>query len=120
MLPRGIEEDELIVYDIVALMDREYKDTYGDVNVEIRFGTTYDTEKSMVVLAGFVNKTAKQQPFLDWYVLRAEAIEAVKDEQETDLVMVGLKQLNLPRMEEEPLMLVVISQELEPLEDSWK
>lgn len=112
MLPEGIPEEELIAYDIVALMDENYKDTYGDINVELRFGTTYDTEKPMVVLAGFVNKNAAAQPFLDWYVLRAEALETVKDETETDLVLVGLKQLNLHRMEEEPLMLVVISQKL--------
>lgn len=113
MLPEGIPEAELIAYDIVALMDENYKDTYGDINVELRFGTTYDTEKPMVVLAGFVNEDALDQPYMDWYVLRAEALEIQKDEKETDLVLVGLKQLNLPRMEEEPLMLVVISQTLE-------
>lgn len=113
MLPEGIPEAELIAYDIVALMDENYKDTYGDINVELRFGTTYDTEKPMVVLAGFVNEDALDQPYMDWYVLRAEALEIQKDKKETDLVLVGLKQLNLPRMEEEPLMLVVISQTLE-------
>lgn len=117
MLPRGVDEDDLVAYDIVALMDEEYKDTYGDVNVELRFGTTYDTEKSVIVLAGFVNKKAKEQPYMDWYVLRAEALESVKGSTETDLVMVGLKQLNLPRMEEEPLMLMVISERLEPEDD---
>lgn len=117
MLPEGIDEAELMAYDIIALMDEEYKDTYGDVNVELRFGTTYDTEKAMVVMAGFINKDAKEQPYLDWYVLRTEALESRKDETETDLVLIGLKQLNLPRMEEEPLMLVVISEMLEPQEE---
>lgn len=120
MLPKDVMEADLVAYDIVALMDEEYKDTYGDINVELRFGTTYDTEKAVIVLAGFEDKAAEEQPYMEWYVLQAEAIETIKDETETDLVMVGLKQLNLPRMEEEPLMLMVISERLEPLEESYK
>ena len=120
MLPEDVVESDLVAYDIVALMDEEYKDTYGDINVELRFGTTYDTEKAVIVLAGFEDKDAEEQPYMEWYVLQAEAIETIKDETETDLVMVGLKQLNLPRMEEEPLMLMVISERLEPLEESYK
>ena len=113
MLPEGIDEAALVAYDIIALKDENYKDTYGDINVEIRFATSYDTEKAMVVLAGFENKTAEEQPYMDWFVLRAEAIEVEEDETTTDLVRIGLKQLNLPQMEEEPLMLVVISQKLD-------
>lgn len=120
MLPEDVMEADLVAYDIVALMDEEYKDTYGDINVELRFGTTYDTEKAVIVLAGFEDKDAEEQPYMEWYVLQAEAIETIKDKTETDLVMVGLKQLNLPRMEEEPLMLMVISERLEPLEESYK
>jgi formate/nitrite transporter FocA (FNT family) len=66
------------------------------------------------VLAGFEIKDAREQPYMDWYVLRAEAIETTPDQNLTDMVRIGLKQLNLPRMEEEPMMLVVISQNLEP------
>ena len=110
----GIDEKELVVYDIIALMDENYKDTYGDVSVEIQFGTTYDTEKAMVVLAGFEIEEAREQPYMDWYVLRTEAIRTTPDQTLTDMVRIGLKQLNLPWMEEEPMMLVVISQELEP------
>ena len=120
MLPDGVNEEDLIAYDIIALQDENYKDTYGDINVELRFGTTYNTEKAMVVLAGFVNMDAKEQPYMDWYVLRAEALESIAPEKETDLVLVGLKQLNLPQMENEPLMLVVISEPLEPLEGAQK
>ena len=114
MLPDDIDEKELVVYDIIALMDENYKDTYGDVSVEIQFGTTYDTEKAMVVLAGFEIEEAREQPYMDWYVLRTEAIQTTPDQNLTDMVRIGLKQLNLPWMEEEPMMLVVISQELEP------
>lgn len=114
MLPDDIDENDLVAYDIIALMDENYKDTYGDVSVEIQFGTTYDTEKAMIVLAGFEIKDAREQPYMDWYVLRTEAIETTPDQNLTDMVRIGLKQLNLPRMEEEPMMLVVISQNLEP------
>ena len=113
MLPEGTDEADLMVYDVIALMDEAYKDTYGDINTEMIFGTAYDTEKPMVVLAGFVNEDAQEQPFMDWYVLRAEAIEIAENETVTDFVRIGLRQLNLPQMEEEPLMLVVISQTLE-------
>lgn len=116
MLPEGIDETELVAYDIIALTVENYKDTYGDVNVEVQFGTSYDTEKAMVVLAGFEIKDAQEQPYMEWYVLRTEALEIVEDETVTDVVRIGLKQLNLPRMEEEILMLVVISEELEPQE----
>ena len=109
-----------MVYDFVALMDEEYKDTYGDINVELGFATTYNMDKAMVVLAGFENKEAKEQPYMDWYVLRAEAIESIQNEKKTDLVLVGLKQLNLPRMEEEPLMMVIISECLEDMEEAQK
>lgn len=114
MLPDDIDEKDLVTYDIIALMDENYKDTYGDVSVEIQFGTTYDTEKAMVILAGFEIEDAREQPYMDWYVLRTEAIETTPDQNLTDMVRIGLKQLNLPWMEEEPMMLVVISQELEP------
>ena len=107
MLPEGTDPAKLIAYDIVALMDKDYKDTYGDVNAELAFATAYIQEKPMVILAGFPIKDATQAPYLEWYVLRAEA-------QENDhVVEVGFKQLILPRMEEEPLMLVVISEQLE-------
>ena len=118
MLPEDILEEDLVAYDVIALMDEEYKDTYGDINVELRFGTTYNTEKPVIVLAGFAVKDAQEQPYMDWYVLRAEALETVKDETDTDLLLVGLKQLNLPRMEEEPLMLMVISERLEEAEEN--
>ena len=113
LLPDDIDEKDLVTYDIVALMDENYKDTYGDVSVEIQFGTTYDTEKAMVVLAGFEIEDAREQPYMDWYVLRTEAIQTTPDQNLTDMVRIGLKQLNLPRMEEEPMMLVLISQKLE-------
>lgn len=111
MLPVDVVPEELIIYDIIALRDKDYKDTYGDVNVEIIFGTAYEHEKAMTILAGFPIPEAEEQPFFEWFVLRAEAMI------DSDAVEIGLKQLNLPRMEEEPMMLVVISEDLEPEPD---
>lgn len=111
MLPEDVDAAALIAYDIIALRDENYKDTYGDVNVEIAFGTAYDDRKAMVVLAGFPVEGAEEAPYLEWYVLRAEALPGTENDH---AVEIGLKQLNLPRMEEEPMMLVVIS---EPLGD---
>ena len=108
MLPEDTDPETLIAYDIIALRDKDYKDTYGDVNVEIVFGTAYEHEKAMTILAGFPIEDAIEQPFFEWFVLRAEAMI------DSDAVEIGLKQLNLPRMEEEPMMLVVISEDLEP------
>lgn len=174
MLPEGIDPETLIAYDIIALQDEEYKDTYGDVTAEIDFATEYSHEKAMVVLAGFPiedyeewleehpekhpeicagkpehvhpeKKLGKQEEepleyqmealaeetekvpaeeeyaerlHMEWFVLRAEAVEPLDPEVEkTDRVEIGLKQLNLPRMMEEPMMLIVISENLQPIEE---
>ncbi|MBR3763182.1 MAG: hypothetical protein IKK57_01350 [Clostridia bacterium] len=113
MLPADVAPATLVAYDVIALMAEEYKDTYGDVNVEIVFGTAYDPLKAMVVLAGFVNQDDPRAPFVEWYVLRAEALKPQEGQDKSDSVEIGLKQLFLPDMEERPVMLVVISQELD-------
>ena len=107
MLPADVDPAELVAYDIIAMMDEKYKDTYGDVNVEVVFGTEYTPEKAMIILAGFPIEDAKEEPWFEWYVLRAEALA------DRDVVEIGLKQLFLPWMEEKPLMLVVMSEMLD-------
>lgn len=111
MVPEGIDPAALIPYDIVALTAENYKDTYGDVNVEILFGTDYQPEKDMISLAGFPIKDAAEAPYVDWYVLRTKALET-SVENEGHPVEIGMKQLNLIRMMEEPIMLVVVSEPL--------
>ena len=113
MLPADVTPADLVAYDIIAMMDEGYKDTYGDVNVEVIFGTAYDPEKAMVILAGFANENDPAAPFVEWYVLRAKALEPAAGQDKADSVEIGLKQLFLPWMEEKPLMLVVISDVLE-------
>ena len=113
MLPVNVDPAALVAYDVIAMMDENYKDTYGDVNVEILFGTAYSHEKAMIILAGFPIEDAKDAPYVEWYVLRAEALEAAKGDVNDHAVEIGLKQLFLPWMEEKPLMLVVMSEPLE-------
>lgn len=113
MLPVNVDPAALVAYDVIAMMDENYKDTYGDVNVEILFGTAYSHEKAMIILAGFPIEDAKEAPYVEWYVLRAEALEAAKGDVNDHAVEIGLKQLFLPWMEEKPLMLVVMSEPLE-------
>lgn len=116
MLPVDVDPESLVIYDVVAMMDEEYKDTYGDVNAEVIFGTVYQPEKAMVILAGFPIEDAVEQPYVDWYVLRAKALPTdpeQSEQEEPGVVEIGLKQLFLPWMEEKPLMLVVISEELD-------
>ena len=116
MLPADVAPADLVAYDVIALMDENYKDTYGDVNVEIVFATAYDPQKTMIILAGFANEEDPAAPFVTWYVLRAEALEPANGQDRSDSVEIGLKQLFLPWMEERPLMLVVISEALENIE----
>lgn len=113
MLPADVAPADLIAYDIIAMMDENYKDTYGDVNVEVVFGTAYAPEKAMVILAGFANEDEPEAPFVEWYVLRTKALEPKDGQEMSDSVEIGLKQLFLPWMEEKPLMLVVISEVLD-------
>ena len=113
MLPVNVDPAALVAYDVIAMMDENYKDTYGDVNVEILFGTAYSHEKAMIILAGFPIEDAKEAPYVEWYVLRAEALEAAKGDVNDHAVEIGLKQLFLPWMEEKPLMLAVMSEPLE-------
>ena len=108
MLPEGTDPATLIPYDIIAMMAENYKDAYGDVNMEINFGTAYQPDKGMVVMAGYPTEDGSD---MEWYVLRAAAIEAENENDHN--VEIGMKQQILPRMEEEPVMMVVISEPID-------
>lgn len=109
LMMKKADDAAMIPYDVVALRCENYKDTYGDVNVEITFGTMYTEDEPLVILAGFPIRGAQEKPFFEWHVLRAEVIG------ESDCVQIGLKQQNLVRMENEPMMLVVISEPVDAL-----
>lgn len=104
MLSDSARFDEMIAYDIVALRSEGYKESYGDVNVAITFSTSYSADKQMIVLAGFPIADAEEAPSFEWYVLNAEALGEQRG------VEITLKQQTLMRMEQEPMMLVVISE----------
>ena len=106
MLPVDVAPADLLAYDVVAVRSENYKDTYGDVNAEIVFATAYDPEKPVTVLAGFPKKERQEELEFEWYVLRAKVLA------DGQALEIGFKQLNLPRMEEEPIMLVVLSEPL--------
>jgi len=99
----GVDVNDMLIYDIVAVMAKDYKDTYGDVATENLFASVYDQDKGMVALLGFPIEDAQEAPFFDWYCLRAEALENSR-------VEIVFKQLVIPTMEEEPAMLVVFSE----------
>lgn len=102
LLPENVSADTLTIYDIVAVMSENYKDTYGDVACQSTFASAYSQDCSLVAILGFEVKDAADKPYFTWYCLRAEALE--------DLVEIVFKQLVIPEMEIEPAMLLVLSQ----------
>ena len=110
-----VEKEKVIVYDIVAVMSENYKDTYGDVATENLFASAYDPDHKMVVmlgfelpeeeLAGLTEEELEKVTHYEWYALRAEALE--------EFVEIVFKQLVIPTMETEPAMMVVLSEPLD-------
>jgi len=100
-----VDAASLMIYDIVAVMAEDYEDTYGDVACEQTFPSAYDPQKSMVSFLGFPIRDAKEAPYMEWYCLRSEP--------NVDFTEIVYKQLVIPQMEEEPAMLVVLSEPLE-------
>lgn len=101
----GLDVNELLIYDIVALRAKDYKDTYGDVVTENLFASSYSPDSRMIAFLGFPIDNADAEPYFEWYVLRAEAIE--------DAVEIAFKQLVIPEMEKQAAMLVVLSQPIQ-------
>ena len=101
----GVNTSDLLIYDIVALRAKDYKDTYGDVVTENLFASAYSPDSRMVAFLGFPVENASEQPFFTWYCLRAESIE--------DAVEIAFKQLVIPEMEIQAAMLVVLSEPIQ-------
>jgi len=94
--------EELIIYDVVAVMAKDYIDTYGDVACESIFASAYPGDCGLVAMLGFPIEQAQEAPYFDWYCLRAETAE--------EAVEIVFKQLVIPQMEAEPAMLMILSQ----------
>ena len=106
----GVEADvhDMLIYDIMAVMAEDYRDTYGDVATENVFASAYSPEYRMFAILGFPIEDAKERPYFEWYCLRAESID--------EIVELVYKQLVIPQMEIEPAMLIIFSEPLEPVE----
>lgn len=102
MKQNGAAVDAMVIYDVAAVMDEDYRDTYGDVATKNSFPTSYRADKEMFALLGFW--TEEEQ--FEWYYLRANGLE------DGDGAEIVYKQLVLPTMEEKPAMLIVFSEPL--------
>ena len=117
LLGEDVELDKMIVYDAAAVMQENYKDTYGDVAAESVLTAAYSPERRMFVMLGFERPQEELDAIPEaerdavthfiWYVQRAEAGE--------DVARIVFKQLALTKMDEEPALMLVFS---EPLEDT--
>lgn len=115
LLGENVELDKMIVYDAAAVMQENYKDTYGDVAAECVLSASYSSECRMFVMLGFERPQEELEAIseaerdavthFDWYVQRAEAGE--------DVAEIVFKQLALTKMDEEPALILVFSEPLE-------
>lgn len=101
----ALSVEDMVIYDVAAVMAENYHETYGDVATENRFPTAYQQEKATFALLGLWRADA-ETPGFEWYYLRADALET-----DGDLEIV-YQQLVLPDMEERPAFLVVFSEVL--------
>lgn len=97
--------DDMVIYDVAAVMAENYHETYGDVATENRFPTAYQQGKETFALLGLWRADA-ETPGFEWFYLRADAMET-----DGDLEIV-YQQLVLPEMEEQPAFLVIFSEVL--------
>lgn len=105
----GAAVNEMVIYDVAAVMDENYQDTYGDVATENSFPTSYSADKEMLALLGFWQE---DENAFEWFYLRANGMENSANAE------IVYKQLVLPTMEEKPAMLIVFSEPL--IEDETK
>lgn len=100
VFPKGTDMESLIAYEIIAIRDENYRDTYGDVAARLQFAVNYSEEQSVVAMLGFPKKDAIA-PEWEWTCMRATVndggIETI------------FEQLMLIRLEEEPGLLMIIS-----------
>lgn len=107
-----IEEDfdleTLLAYEIKAVAVENYIDTYGDVRADFQFATPYWNDQVMVSVLGVPSENPDNPDgsLMDWTVLRSVV--------ENDMAKITFKQLLLPVMEEESLLLIVLSEPIDP------
>lgn len=121
--PQDVRIEDMMIYDIVAVMAENYKDTYGDVATQNVFASAYPVDCEMFALLGFPIEGATEAPYFEWYCLRAEAKDEPLEEEKataqedaqimSEYVEIVYKQLVIPTMEEQPAMLIVFSEPIE-------
>lgn len=99
LFPENTEMDRLIAYEIIAVRDENYRDTYGDVAAELTFAVQYSQDQHVVATLGFPKK---EEATWEWTCMRADVrdggIETI------------FEQLMLVRLDEEPGLLIILSE----------
>lgn len=102
LLSDGLDRDELVVYDYLPLITKNYKDTYGDVISTFTFATPYEEGQQVVTVLGLPRETPVEgETLMDWAVQRAQ----VNENGEVEIVF---DQLALIGMGEETGLLLVL------------
>ena len=102
LLSDGLDRDELVVYDYLPLITKNYKDTYGDVISTFTFATPYEEDQQVVTVLGLPRETPVEgETLMDWAAQRAQ----VNENGEVEIVF---DQLALIGMGEETGLLLVL------------
>ncbi len=102
LLGEGIDLDELVVYDYLPLITKNYRDSYGDVISAFSFATPYEAGQQVVTVLGLPRETPVEgETLMDWAVQRAQ----VNENGEVEIVF---DQLALLGMGEETGLLLLL------------
>lgn len=104
---KNTQKEELVVYEYLPLITKNYKDTYGDVISTFKFATPYAEGQQVVTMLGLPKDGAVETDptLMDWAVQRAQ----VNAGGEVEIVF---DQLALIGMGEETGLLLVLSEPL--------
>jgi len=103
LLPEDLDVEKLVAYEVMDVDCINYKHTFGDVLVRIKFATPYQDGQKLVVMLGLDREQAADSTNqLDWVALRSE----VKD----GYVNITFAQAALEIMENHPALMMVLSE----------
>lgn len=103
LLPEGLDAEKLVAYEVMDVDCVNYKHTFGDVLVRIKFATPYEDGQKLVVMLGLDRgQSADSQNQLDWIALRSEVKEGY--------VNITFAQAALEIMEERAALMMVLSE----------
>lgn len=101
------DTDTLLAYEIKAVAAENYIDTYGDVRTAFQFATPYRDGQTIVSVLGVPseNPDGANGTQMEWTVLNTVV--------EDSMTKITFKQLLIPTMEEESLLLIVLSEPID-------